>query len=127
MIATVARILLAKYGIPQSPNLHIRCICHVVNLVVQAILATLGEVDNPDEIDYYSLNKEQPFHLDIDADPDQVELDNEEFEDRAEGEVADWENITMEEDEKMKATESPLSKVCSFSTGIESLLISDPC
>ena len=114
LIATVARILLAKYGIPQSPNLHIRCTCHVVNLVVQAILAALGEVDDPDEIDYYSLNKEQPFHLDIDTDPDQVELDNEEFEDRAaEGEVVDWENISMEEEEKMKATKSPLSKVCS--------------
>ena len=82
--------------------------------MVQAILAALGEVDNPDEIDYYSLNKEQPFHFNIDTDPDQVELDNEEFEDHAEGEVVDWENITMEEDEKMKATESLLSKVCSF-------------
>jgi len=40
-------------------------------------------------------------------------LDNEKFEDHAEGEVMDWENITMEEEEKMKATESPLSKVCS--------------
>ena len=114
VIATVACILLAKYRIPQSPNLHIHCTCHIVNLVVQAILAALGEVDNPNEIDYYSLNKEQPFHFNIDTDPDQNELDNEEFEDHAEDEVVDWENITMEEDEKMKATESPLSKVCSF-------------
>jgi hypothetical protein len=43
--------------------------CHVVNLMVQAILAALGEADNPDEVDYYTLNKEQPLHLDIDADP----------------------------------------------------------
>lgn len=89
VIATVACILLAKYEIPQLPNLHIHCICHIVNLVVQAILATLGEVDNPNEIDHYLLNKEQPFHLDINANPDQVELDNEEFEDCAKGEVAD--------------------------------------
>ena len=82
--------------------------------MVQAILAALGEVDNPNEIDYYSLNKQQPFHLNIDTNPDQVELNNEEFEDHAEGELVDWENITMEEDEKMKATESPLSKVYSF-------------
>jgi hypothetical protein len=84
LIATVARILLAKYGIPESTNLHIRCICHVVNLVVQDILAALGEADAPDNIDYYSLNKEQPFHLDIDTDSDQVALDNEEFEDEGE-------------------------------------------
>jgi hypothetical protein len=109
VIATVARILLAKYGIPSSPNLHIRCFCHVINLVVQAILAALGEADDPDDVDYYSLNKEQPFHLDIDTDPDQVALDDEEFDDDVEEE---FENITLEEEEKPKATESPLSKVC---------------
>ncbi len=79
LIATVARILLAKYGIPESTTLQIRCTCHVVNLVVQDILAALGEADNPDDIDYHSLHKEQPFHLDIDADSDQVAMDNEEF------------------------------------------------
>jgi len=109
LISTVSRILLAKYGIPPSPNLHIRCVCHVVNLVVQAILAELGEADDPDDIDYYTLNKEQPLHLDIDADPDQIELDCEEFKDEDEHED---ENIVLEEEEKLKATESPLSKVC---------------
>jgi hypothetical protein len=90
--------------------------CHVVNLVVQAILAALGEADDPDEVDYYTLNKEQPLHLDISADPDQVELDAEEFQDEEvvndEDEVAPEENIILEEEEKQKATESPLSKVC---------------
>ena len=111
IIATVARILSAKYGIPELPNLHICCFCHVINLVVQAILTALGEADDPDNIDYYSLNKEQPFHLDINTDPDQVALDNKVFEGDAE---EDLENITMEEEEKLKATESPLSKVCSY-------------
>ena len=114
VLSTVSRILLAKYGIPSSPNLHIRCACHVVNLVVQAILASLGEADDPDEVDYYTLNKEQPFHLDIDADPDQIELDSEEFQDEPEedNEMASDENIVLEEEEKSKATKSPLSKVC---------------
>jgi len=112
LIATVACILLAKYGILESTNLQIRCTCHVVNLVVQDILAALGEADDPDDIDYYLLNKEQPFHLDINTDSDQVELDNEEFEDDGEGDE-DLENITMEEEEKLKATASSLSKVCS--------------
>lgn len=115
VIATVSRILLAKYGIPPSPNLHIRCMCHIVNLVVQAILAALGEADDPDKVDYYTLNKEQPLHLDIDADPDQVELDKEVFQDDAEDDSDDVaENITLEDEEKQKATESPLSKVCVF-------------
>lgn len=110
IIATIARIRLARYGIPPSPNLHIRCVCHVVNLVVQAILAALGEADDPDEVDYYTLTKEQPLHLDIDADPDQIELDSEEFQDE-DDETTPEENIMLEEEEKLKATESPLSKV----------------
>jgi hypothetical protein len=112
LIATVARILLAKYGIPESTTLQIRCTCHIVKLVVQDILAALGEADDPDDVDYYSLNKEQPIHLDIDTDSDQVALDNEEFEDEVEDGAADSENITMEEEEKLTATASPLSKVC---------------
>jgi hypothetical protein len=112
IIAAVAQIRLAGYGIPPSPNLHIRCVCHVVNLVVQAILAVLGEADNPDAVDYYTLNKEQPLHLDIDPDPDQIELDSEEFQDEVDDETTPEENIMLEEEEKLKATESPLSKVC---------------
>jgi hypothetical protein len=111
VIVTIAQIRLARYGIPPSPNLHIRCVCHVVNLVVQAILAALGEADNPDEVDYYTLNKKQPLHLDIDADPDQIELDSEEFQDEVDDETTPEENIMLEEEEKLKATESPLSKV----------------
>jgi hypothetical protein len=110
LIATVARILLTKYGIPELTNLHIRCTFHVINLVIQDILAALGEADDPDDVDYYSLHKEQPFHLDIDTDSDQVAMDNEEFEDDME-ESDELENISMEEEEKLKATSSPLSKV----------------
>ena len=94
--------------------MQIRCTCHIVNLVVQDILAALGEADDPDDIDYYSLHKEQPFHLDIDADSDQVAMDNEEFQDELDDteESDEPENISMEEEEKLKATVSPLSKVC---------------
>jgi len=111
LIATVAYILLTKYGIPESTYLHIRCTCHIVNLVIQDILAALGEADDPDGINYYSLHKEQPFHLNIDTNSDQVVMDNEEFEDDME-ESDEPENISMEEEEKLKATLSPLSKVC---------------
>jgi hypothetical protein len=87
--------------------------CHVVNLVVQAILASLREADDPDKVDYYTFNKDQPFHLDIDADPDQIELDSEEFQDEPEkdDEMASGGNIMLEEEEKSKATKSLLSKV----------------
>jgi hypothetical protein len=74
--------------------------------MVEAILATLGKADN-----YFTLNKEQPLHLDINLDPDQVGLDNKEFQDKKDDEVVPEENITLEDEEKLKVTESPLSKV----------------
>lgn len=83
--------------------------------MVQAILATLGEADNTDEVDYFTLNKEQLLHLDINVDPDQVDLDNEEFRDEVEDEGVPEENIIiLEDEEKLKVTDSPLSKVHTF-------------
>ena len=106
IIQTIAHICLAKYGILESPNLHIRCVCHIINLVMQTILAALGEADDPDDIDYYVLNKEQSLHLDIDTDPEQCELDEEQF--PKEMDEDEDENIILEEEEKPKATASPL-------------------
>ena len=85
--------------------------CHIVNLVAQATLATLGEANNPDETNYYALNKGQPLHLDIDTDLDQIELDREVFQNDAEDKTS-LENIVLEDEEKLKATESALFKVC---------------
>jgi hypothetical protein len=107
IVSTVSRYLLNKYSIPESPNQQIRCLCHVINLVVQSILATLGEADDPTDNDHFLVNKSQPFHLDIDNDPDQVALDHEEF--NVEGDIE--ENITLEDEEKISAAQSPLSKV----------------
>ena len=111
IVSTVSRHLLNKYRIPESPNQQIRCLCHVINLVVQSILANLGEAEDPKDNDHFLLNKAQPFHLDIDNDPDQVALDREEFnDDIVEGDIE--ENITIEDEEKKSAAQSPLSKVC---------------
>ena len=109
IVATVACYLLSKYGILESPNQQIRCLCHVINLVVQSILATLGEADDPRDNDHFLLNKAQPLHLDIDNDPDQVVLDREEFNDE---DIQVEENIVIEDEEKPSAVQSPLSKVC---------------
>ena len=114
IISTVARHLQSKYDIPESPNQHIRCLCHVVNLVVQSILAALGEADNPEDTDHFLLNKAQPLHLDMDNDPDQVALDHEEFNDDSDASDAKAiveENVAMEDEEKSSAMRSSLSKV----------------
>ena len=93
IISTVTRYLLTKYGIPELPNHHIRCLCHVVNLIVQSILATLGEADDPQDNNHFLLNKDQPFHLDINSDADQVALDCGDFSNDSEDNVE--ENVTM--------------------------------
>ena len=114
LVATIAHCLLAWYGIPESPNLHVCCMCHIVNLVAQAILHSNSEADNPDITNYYTLNKENPVHIDIENDPEQIELDQEEFPDdnpegAGPGEAPD--PISLEEEEKREACKSPLSKV----------------
>ena len=63
----VSRLLLKRYGVQFSPeNGRIRCIAHVINLIVQKILSTLSAADDPAVVDYYDLyNKHLPAHLDI--------------------------------------------------------------
>ena len=61
--------------------MHIRCIAHVINLVVQAFLFAIDEGDDPDVEDWYELNKDAPIHYDISKDQDQQALDNEGLED----------------------------------------------
>ena len=76
---------------------------------MQTILAALREANDPDDTDYYTLNKEQPLHIDIDTDPEQCELDKEQFLKKMDED--EDENIILEEEEKLKAMASPLAKV----------------
>ena len=68
---------LTCYGILYTPDMHIQCIAHVINLIVQAFLAALDEADKPDDIDYYEFMKDLPIHYNVDKDQDQITLDNE--------------------------------------------------
>ncbi|KAF7360904.1 Dimer-Tnp-hAT domain-containing protein [Mycena sanguinolenta] len=80
LVAALSRILREKFSIQFVPeNSQIRCLAHVVNLVVQKILATFNEAENPTDDDYYAHNKDVPLHYDPEQDPDQLELDNEVF------------------------------------------------
>ena len=57
VLARTLRVLLLKrYGIHFTPeNGQIRCLAHVVNLIVQKILHELFEADDPALQDYYEL------------------------------------------------------------------------
>lgn len=87
--------------------MHIRCIAHVVNLVVQALLHDLDEANDPDQDDYFESSKDQPQHYDAESDEDQIALEQEEFDDVMDPE----EEILLDNEEKMVATQSPLKRV----------------
>ena len=84
-------MLLQKYGLNfHAQNARIRCMAHVVNLIVQALLAALNEADDPKKDDYYIPNKHLPFHYDLDDDDEVQEME-------AEGNKPDDEDEEFEE------------------------------
>ncbi|KAJ7348431.1 hypothetical protein DFH08DRAFT_698294 [Mycena albidolilacea] len=67
-----------KFDIQFTPaSSQIRCIAHVVNLVVQKFLSALDEASDPKDDDYYVPSKDQPFHYDVNNDPIQRALETE--------------------------------------------------
>jgi hypothetical protein len=80
-------LLLQKYGLQFHPqNARIRCMAHVVNLIVQAILVELNEADDPEQDDYYIPNKHIPFHYNPDDDEEVQQMENEDDDDENGGE-----------------------------------------
>jgi hypothetical protein len=64
---TAACDLLSLYNIPENPDHHICCLAHVINLVVQAMMASLDEADPcnnfSDDNDYFLLHKDTPIFM----------------------------------------------------------------
>jgi hypothetical protein len=74
----LGKLLHDKYRIHfHEDNNLIRCLAHVVNLVAQAILKALDDADSSDDIDYYLLHRDQPFHYNEDDDEDLREMEAE--------------------------------------------------
>ncbi|KAJ2920184.1 hypothetical protein MD484_g20, partial [Candolleomyces efflorescens] len=90
---TAARYLLSLYNIPENPDRHIRCLAHVINLVVQAMMAALDEADPcddfGDENDYFLLHKDAPVYYDVTEDQAQNELEGSRDADMVEGDDDD--------------------------------------
>lgn len=62
---TLTHLLWARYHIGfHEDNHRIRCMAHVINLIVQAILHALDEADDPTASDHFELHKNEPIHLD---------------------------------------------------------------
>jgi hypothetical protein len=60
-------------------NSQIRCLAHVVNLVVQKLLATLEEAVDPNIEDTYKDAKDLPVHYDPETDRELAEFEREVF------------------------------------------------
>lgn len=72
----MSRLLIDKFDTQFVPgNSQIRCLAHIVNLVVQKILATIDEAEDPESNDYF--DKSVPIHYSPDEDADQLELEKE--------------------------------------------------
>ncbi|KAI0363170.1 hypothetical protein BV20DRAFT_930129, partial [Pilatotrama ljubarskyi] len=117
----------------------IRCIAHVVNLVVQKILSELFEADDPALADYYELwNKHLPFHYDAEADdencqfqkenkPDDPNAENQKTngaDDSASADESDGDDDNDDDNDGMNDVESEydgksaLKKVCLLTTAM---------
>ncbi|KAG2138040.1 ribonuclease H-like domain-containing protein [Suillus bovinus] len=82
---STGKFLQERYDIQfHKGNAQIRCMAHVVNLVVQAMLASLDEARDPEEEDYFVPNKHLPFHYDLNNDTDLQELEQEQDSDNIE-------------------------------------------
>lgn len=82
LIRALSRLLREKFDIQFAPdNSQIRCLAHVVNLILQKLLAALEEAIDPSLEDDYLLNKDLPFHYDPTLDDDLNELEREVFAD----------------------------------------------
>jgi hypothetical protein len=105
----VGSFFMQKLSIHFTPqNGQINCVAHVLNLVVQSILAAFDEADDPDVIDYF--NKELPIHYDSNDDEAQKALEDEEFSQNDDNELED-DSEEDEDEEKIQDNLSGLKKV----------------
>lgn len=71
-------MLLKKYGLHfHEGNACICCMLHVINLIIQSLLASLDEATDPDLEDYYIPNKHLLFHYNPEEDKEVIKMENE--------------------------------------------------
>lgn len=103
-----------RYGIHFSPeNGQIRCLAHVVNLVVQQILSALIDADDLENNDWYLLNKFLPFHYDVESDEELQALEEDETAEMDERLAEQCQDEEKDGDLDPKEISNPVQKVWS--------------
>ncbi|OCH91584.1 hypothetical protein OBBRIDRAFT_728545 [Obba rivulosa] len=109
MARTLSKLLQKHYLIPfVSENSQIRCLAHVVNLVVQKMLSALNDAEDPDIVDYYLGQKFLPIHYDPNEDEEAVAHDGPE---RAAADKTACENFPEEDKDEFDNIETGLTPV----------------
>lgn len=68
MANTIAQLVNAKYSLSvDEENFQGRCLAHILNLIVQAMLCILKEAPDPDVEDHYVLHRKDPIFYDAEA------------------------------------------------------------
>jgi hypothetical protein len=105
---TLVDLLKQRYGLELDvDHLQGRCIAHIINLVVQALLHGMDDAfDDPDVLDYFTLDPDAPLNYTADDDPELQCMEG------AEAVAADAAAMLMAiEDEDDLPSDSPLRKV----------------
>jgi hypothetical protein len=107
-------LLMERYGMQfHSDNARIRCLAHVVNIVVQTLLKQLNEAEDPDVLDWFEANKHLPIHYDGDEDEEVKAMEDEDLAEAEDGSIEIGE-ILKDELPKEAATLSVVKKVTYF-------------
>lgn len=80
LACVLGTLLMERYGLSfHSDNARIRCLAHIVNIVVQTLLKELDKADDPTTNDNFESMKKMPVHYSPDDDEDLQEMETEDL------------------------------------------------
>ncbi|KAJ3513785.1 hypothetical protein NLJ89_g2755 [Agrocybe chaxingu] len=120
IVNTASHYLRTRYGIEPTPDVHIRCTAHVINLVVQAFLFALDEAPDPDDNDQYADIQDYPIHYNVEQDEVQEALEAEEFDEDLDRDLDSDDANLEEEDAQDMSGKSAIKKLHFIVTKITS-------
>ncbi|KZP28151.1 hypothetical protein FIBSPDRAFT_729779 [Athelia psychrophila] len=102
-----------RYGLAfHSDNARIRCLVHIVNIVVQTLLKELDEAEVPDINNYFNMMKSLPVHYNPNNDEDLQEMEGEDFADLDSAEIKEMLDQELGDVPKSAVKKASCQSVC---------------